>query len=100
MLLKGNVTIGAPRQKIRDFLTNSNRIDQCAPRAEKIEPMNGDCRDVSVGLGGVKARFNVEVEVLALEESDLAKLKAHGIAMESVAGSKRDYDRHFMGGIL
>ena len=88
MLLKGEVTIHAPRKQVWDFLTDPNQIGQCAPGVEKIEeiePLKRYRGIVSVGLGGVKARFNGEVEILELDEPDHAKLKAHGTAAGSAA---------------
>ena len=88
MLLKGNVTIRAPRKIVWDFLTDPNQIGQCAPDMEKIEeiePMKRYRGVVSVGLGGVKARFNGDVEVLELDEPNRAKLRAHGTATGSAA---------------
>jgi len=37
MLLKGDVTIHAPREKVWDFLTDQNQVGQCVPGVEKIE---------------------------------------------------------------
>ena len=88
MLLKGDVTIRAPRKKVWDFLTDPNQIGQCAPGVEKIEevePMKRYRGVVSVGLGGVKAKFNGDVDILELEEPNRAKLRAHGTATGSVA---------------
>ena len=88
MLLQGDVTIRAPRKQVWDFLTDPNQIGQCAPGVEKIEviePLKRYRGVVSVGLGGVKARFNGEVEVLELNEPNHAKLKAHGTAAGSAA---------------
>ena len=88
MILKGDVTIRAPRKKVWDFLTDPNQIGQCAPGVEtieEIEPMKRYRGVVSVGLGGVKARFSGDVEVLELEEPDRAKLRAHGTATGSAA---------------
>ena len=88
MLLKGNVTIHAPRKKVWDFLIDPNQIGPCAPGVEKIEIIdpNKKYRGVmSVGLGSVKAKFNGEVEILELDEPNRAKLKAHGIASGSAA---------------
>lgn len=88
MLLKGNVTIHAPRKKVWDFLTDPNQIGPCAPGVEKIETIEPNKRYrgvMSVGLGSVKARFNGEVEVLQLDEPNYAKLKAHGVATGSAA---------------
>ena len=88
MLLKGEVTIRAPRKKVWDFMTDPDQIGQCAPGVEKIEmiePLKRYRGTVSVGFGSVKARFSGDVEVLELKEPDYAKLKAHGSATGSVA---------------
>jgi len=88
MILKGDVTIRAPRKKVWDFLTDPDQIGQCAPGVEKIEmiePLKRYRGIVSVGLGAVKARFSGEVEIMELEEPNYAKLKAHGSASGSVA---------------
>ena len=88
MLIKGEVTIRAPRKKVWDFLTDPDQIGQCAPGVEKIEmiePLKQYRGIVSVGLGAVKARFSGEVEVMELEEPNYAKIKAHGSASGSVA---------------
>jgi carbon monoxide dehydrogenase subunit G len=88
MLLKGDVTIHAPRKKVWDFLTDPNQIGQCVPGVEKIETIEELKKYrgvVSVGLGSVKARFSGDVEVLELDEPNRAKLKAHGTATGSAA---------------
>jgi uncharacterized protein len=88
MLLKGDVTIQAPRKKVWDFLTDPNQIGQCVPGIEKIETIEDMKRYhgvVSVGLGSVKARFSGEVDILELDEPNRAKLKAHGTATGSAA---------------
>lgn len=88
MLLKGEVTIRAPRKQVWDFLTDPNQIGQCAPGVEKIEVVEPNKLyrgTVSVGLGTVKARFSGDVEILELDEPNRAKLKAHGTATGSAA---------------
>jgi carbon monoxide dehydrogenase subunit G len=88
MLLKGDVTIRAPRKQVWDFMTDPEQIGQCAPGVEKIEviePLKRYRGIVSVGFGSVKARFSGEVEILELDEPNRAKLKAHGSATGSVA---------------
>jgi hypothetical protein len=88
MLLKGDVTIHAPRKKVWDFLTDPNQIGPCAPGVEQIETIEPDKKYrgvMSVGLGSVKAKFNGDVEIVELNEPDHAKLKAHGVATGSAA---------------
>jgi carbon monoxide dehydrogenase subunit G len=77
MLLKGEVTIRAPRKRVWDFMTDPEQIGQCLPGVEKIEviePLKRYRGIVSVGFGSVKARFSGEVEILELDEPDHAKL--------------------------
>jgi carbon monoxide dehydrogenase subunit G len=88
MLLKGEVTINAPRKKVWDFLTDPNQIGQCVPGVEMIETIEELKKYrgvVSVGLGSVKARFSGDVDILELDEPNRAKLKAHGTATGSAA---------------
>jgi len=88
MLLKGEVTVNAPRKKVWDFLTDPNQIGQCVPGVEKIETIEELKKYrgiVSIGLGSVKAKFSGDVDVLELDEPNRAKLKAHGTATGSAA---------------
>ena len=88
MQLQGDVMIRAPRKQVWEFMTDPEKIGQCVPGVEKIEmiePLKKYRGTVSVGLGSVKARFSGDVEILELEESNRAKLKAHGTATGSVA---------------
>ena len=88
MLLKGDVTIQAPRKKVWDFMTDPNQNGHCVPGVEKIETIEEKKKYhgvVSVGLGSVKARFSGEVNILELDEPNRAKLKAHGTATGSAA---------------
>ena len=88
MILKGDVTIRAPRKKVWDFMTDPDQMANCAPGVETIEiiePLKRYRGVISVGLGSVKARFSGEAEVLELDEPNYAKMKAHGSASGSVA---------------
>jgi uncharacterized protein len=88
MVLKGNVSIRAPRKQVWDFLTDPNQLGLCVPGVEKIEIIEPNKKYrgvVSIGLGGVKARFNGDVDVLELDEPNRAKLKAHGTATGTAA---------------
>lgn len=88
MLLKGDVSIRAPRKRVWDFLTDPNQMGGCLPGVEKIEVIEPNKKYrgvVSVGLGSVKARFNGEVNILELDEPNHAKLKAHGTATGTAA---------------
>jgi carbon monoxide dehydrogenase subunit G len=88
MVLKGNVAIRAPRKQVWDFLTDPNQLGQCVPGVEKIEIVEPNKKYrgvVSIGLGGVKARFSGDVDVLELDEPNRARLKAHGTSTGTAA---------------
>jgi uncharacterized protein len=88
MLLKGKLSIRAPRKNVWDFLTDPYKIGACAAGVESIEvvePKKVYRGVVSVGFGNVKARFEGEVRVLELDEPNYAKLKAHGTSSGSAA---------------
>jgi carbon monoxide dehydrogenase subunit G len=88
MHLQGNVDINAPRAQVWDYLTDPNKVSQCAPGVESIEitePGKSFRGTASVGFGSVKARFVGDVEWLELVAPDRAKMKAHGTAPGSAA---------------
>src|SRR5215475_575530 len=57
MHLQGNVSINAPRAQVWEYLTDPNKVSQCAPGVESVE----------------------------LVEPERAKMKAHGTAPGSAA---------------
>ncbi len=88
MHLEGNVTINAPRPQVYEYLTDPNKVSQCAPGVESveiIEPGKTFRGVASIGFGTVKARFAGDVEWLELVAPERAKMKAHGTAPGSAA---------------
>jgi carbon monoxide dehydrogenase subunit G len=88
MQLKGTVAIRAPRARVWEFLTDPHQVSQCAPGVESVEVTEPGKRFrgvASIGFGSVKVRFAGDVEWLALEAPDRAKMKAHGTAPGSAA---------------
>jgi carbon monoxide dehydrogenase subunit G len=88
MHLKGTVIIKAPRDSVWEFLTDPHQVSQCAPGVESVEVTEPGKRFrgvASIGFGSVKVRFVGDVEWLALEAPDRAKMKAHGTAPGSAA---------------
>lgn len=88
MQLSGSVTIKAPRQKVWDFLTDPQKVGQCAPGVESVEvtePGRKFRATVAVGFGAMKAKFTGEAEWLELDPPNRAKIKAHGAAAGSAA---------------
>src|SRR5579859_3076967 len=83
MHLQGNVTINAPRKQVWDYLTDPNKVSECAPGVESVEivePGKSFRGIAAIGFGSVKARFVGDVEFVELVAPDRAKLKAHGTA--------------------
>jgi carbon monoxide dehydrogenase subunit G len=88
MQLSGSVTIHAPRQKVWDFVTDPQKVSQCAPGVEKVEVMEGGRKfraTAAIGFGSVKAKFTGDAEFVELEAPNRAKIKAHGNAPGSAA---------------
>ncbi len=83
MHLEGNVSIGAPRQKVWDSLTDPYFVVQCAPGLESmdvIEPNKKFQAVAGAGFGSIKVTFKTEVEWLELSAPAYASMKVHGIA--------------------
>ena len=83
MKLEGSVNIEAPRQKVWDFLTDPEKVSQCAPGLQSMQVVEPDKKFqavASVGFGSVKATFTTDVEWVELDEPNRAKMKAHGTA--------------------
>jgi uncharacterized protein len=83
MHFAGTVTIRAPREKVWDFLTDPEKLTECAPGLESLEVITPDQKFravASVGFGAVKARFTTDAEWMDLEAPNRARMKAHGKA--------------------
>jgi FdrA protein len=88
MQLSGSVLIKAPRQIVWDFLTDPEKVGQCAPGVESVTvvvPGQKFRATVGIGFGAMKARFAGEAEWLELEPPHRAKVRAHGAAPGSAA---------------
>ena len=88
MHLEGTVNIKAPRETVWQFLTDPNKVSQCAPGVETVEivePGKKFRAVAAIGFGTVKARFAGDAEFLELEAPNRAKIKGHGNAPGSAA---------------
>lgn len=88
MHLEGTTTIKAPRQTVWEFLTDPNRVAQCAPGVETveiIEPGKKFQATAAIGFGSVKARFKGDAEFVEMDPPNRATIKAHGNAPGSAA---------------
>ena len=88
MKMSGTVSIKAPRQKVWDFLTDPEKVSQCAPGVEKVEVVEAGKKfraTAAIGFGSIKAKFSGDAEWVELEAPTRAKVKAHGSAPGSAA---------------
>ena len=79
---EGTVTIKAPRAEVWKYLTDPEKVGQCAPGVESVEVENERKfrAVVEIGFGSVKARFSGTGEFVELDAPHQATLKAHGKA--------------------
>ena len=83
MHLEGTVNIKASRETVWQFLTDPNKVSQCAPGVETVEIVEPEKKFrtvAAIGFGTVKARFAGDAEFLELEAPNRAKIKGHGNA--------------------
>ena len=87
MHFNGTVKINASREKVWRFLTDPEKISDCAPGLESLEIItpNEKFRAVaSIGFGAVKATFVTDVTWMDLQPPNRARMKIHGKAPGSV----------------
>jgi molybdenum cofactor cytidylyltransferase len=83
MRFEGRVGIRAPREAVWRFLTDPEKVSQCAPGVESVEVLVPNERfraTASVGFGSVRARFVIEAEWQDLEPPSRARMRVHGTA--------------------
>ena len=82
MHFEGTVEIGAPRERVWEFLIDPNQVGSCGPGVESIEVIDPTHfkSTAKVGIGFITARFVVNLELAELEEPNRALIKAHGQA--------------------
>jgi carbon monoxide dehydrogenase subunit G len=88
MRLSGTINIKATREKVFDFLTDADKVSQCAPGVESIqvvEPGKKFRAVAGIGFGSVKATFTGDAEWVELDRPNRAKIKARGSASGSAA---------------
>lgn len=93
MNFQGIVNIRAPQQTVWEFLTNPEKVSQCAPGVnafEVVEPGKKFRAGVEVGFGSIKAKFLMDVEWIKLDEPNIASLRAHGRAPASAVEARSE----------
>ena len=82
MRFEGTERVAAPQAKVWAFLMDPQQVGTCGPGVERVEPVDATHfkARATVGVGFIKARFNVDMEMADLHEPDSATIKAHGQA--------------------
>jgi len=82
MRFEGTERITASQPKVWAFLMDPQQVGSCGPGVESVEPVDATHfkARATVGVGFIKARFVVDMEMADLHEPDAATMKAHGQA--------------------
>src|SRR5690348_2355576 len=85
MHFEGAQPIKAPLQAVWNALLDPNRVAACTPGFVSMEILDANHFKpvVGVGLGAVKAKFTLDVQVTERQEPDRAAMKMHGVAAGS-----------------
>ena len=82
MQFAGTVDIAAPRDRVWAFVVDPDQVGQCGPGVESIEVLDATHfkATAKVGIGFIRARFVVNMEMAEQVPPDKAVIKAHGQA--------------------
>jgi len=82
MKFSGTVQIKAPRDRVWAFVIDPDKVGQCGPGVESIEVVDPTHfkATAKVGIGFIRARFVVNLELAELKPPDRAVIKGHGQA--------------------
>lgn len=82
MKFSGTVPIKAPRERVWAFVIDPDQVGQCGPGVATIETVDPTHFKVTaaLGIGFIRARFVVNLELAELQPPERAVLKARGQA--------------------
>ncbi len=82
MDFSGTQTIGVPIEKVWTFLVDVRQVAACAPGFQSLEDVGEEHWKavISVGVGPVKAKFNLDVTRPEMHEPDHMVVKGRGKA--------------------
>ena len=85
MHFEGAQPIKAPIHAVWNALLDPNRVAACTPGFVSMEILAPDHFKpvVGVGIGAVKAKFTLDVQVTEQQQPDHAAMKMHGVAAGS-----------------
>jgi carbon monoxide dehydrogenase subunit G len=82
MRFEGTEHVAAAQPTVWAFLLDPQQVGSCGPGVESVEPVDATHfkARATVGVGFIKARFAVDLEMADLHEPDTATIKVHGQA--------------------
>lgn len=82
MEFSGTQTIDVPIQKVWAYLLDVNKVAECAPGFQSLEEVGTEHWKavISIGIGPVKAKFNLDVTRPEMHEPDKMVVKGRGKA--------------------
>jgi uncharacterized protein len=85
MHFEGTQQIKVSRQTVFNYLLDANKVAGCAPGFISMDILAPDHfkPTLGVGIGAVKAKFTLDVQLQNVREPDHGEVKAHGVAAGS-----------------
>lgn len=85
MHFEGSEQIKASKEAVFSFLLDPNKVAGCAPGFISMDILGPDHfkPTLGVGVGAVKAKFTLDVQLQNIREPDHGEVKAHGVAAGS-----------------
>lgn len=82
---EGELTIQAPQEEVWAFINDPARVGRCLPDLQELNPKDERHFDavVRIGVGPVRGRFRMEVELLPEEAPRRGGLRLRGSGMGS-----------------
>ncbi len=85
MHFDGSQQIKASKEAVFSFLLDPNKVAGCAPGFISMDILAPDHfkPTLGIGVGAVKAKFTLDVQLQNIREPDHGEVKAHGVAAGS-----------------
>ncbi len=65
MQIKGDYTVPAPREKVWEYFTEAELLQQCIPGCEELKPLGDDTFEatIKVGIASIKGTYTGSVKI-------------------------------------
>ncbi|MBE3595660.1 MAG: carbon monoxide dehydrogenase subunit G [Hydrogenibacillus sp.] len=89
---EGEFTIEQPREKVWDFITDANKVGPCVPDLIElnVENANRFSSRVKVGVGPIRGKFDLAVELSEVEPGSVMAMTVKGGGMGSGVDMKAE----------